>query len=149
MNKEFARVRSARDLVLSIVLILAGLACVIIPSSIAISILGCFIFVVGIVLFCVLKTERKDKETGIHYNLLHKYYPKSRKNELLAALAGDPAAFDWTESENEESLRMDVFYSKSANTAFVHCYEYIPYEYLSCSDWFKFDLDKSGNLCKK
>ena len=100
-------------------------------------------------LFCVLKTERKDKETGIHYNLIHKYYPKSRKNELLAALAGDPAAFDWTESENEESLRMDVFYSKSANTAFVHCYEYIPYEYLSCSDWFKFDLDKSGNLCKK
>ena len=96
-----------------------------------------------------IKTERKDKETGIHYNLIHKYYPKSRKNELLAALAGDPAAFDWTESENEESLRMDVFYSKSANTAFVHCYEYIPYEYLSCSDWFKFDLDKSGNLCKK
>lgn len=149
MNKEFSRVRSARDLVLSSVLALAGAACILVPSSIAISILGCFILVVGIVLLCVLKTERKDKETGIHYNIMHRYYPKARKAELLGALASDPASHDWTESGSEESFRVDIYYSKAANTVFVHCFEFIPYEYLSCSDWFKFDLDKCGNLCSK
>ena len=64
MNKEFSRVRSARDIVLSSVLLLAGLACILVPSSMAISILGCFITIIGIVLFCVLKSLRKDKETG-------------------------------------------------------------------------------------
>ena len=135
MNKEFTRVRSARDLVLSLVLTLAGLACILVPSSIAVSILGCFITIVGIVLLCVLKS-------------VHRFYPKARKKEILEALAGDPSAHDWTESGSEESLRLDVYSCRENNTVYVHCFEFIPYEYLSCSDWFKFDLDKCGNLCK-
>ena len=148
MEKKFSRVRSTRDTVLSAVLILAGLACILVPSSIAISILGCFILIVGIVLMCVLKTVRKDKETGINYHLKHKFYPKARKSEILAALGTDPANHDWTESGSEESLRVDVYYSQQHNSVFVHCFEYIPYEYISCSDWYKIDLDKSGNLTK-
>ena len=147
MNKEFTRVRSARDIVLSLVLTLAGLACILVPSSIAVSILGCFITIVGIVLLCVLKSVRRD-ETGANYKLVHRFYPKARKKEILEALAGDPSAHDWTESGSEESLRLDVYSCKENNTVYVHCFEFIPYEYLSCSDWFKFDLDKCGNLCK-
>lgn len=148
MNKEFTRTRSARDLVLSIVLVLAGLACILVPSSIAISILGCFITIIGIVLLSVLKTLRKD-ETGACFKIKHKYYPKAGKKEILAALDSDPAARDWTEPGTaEESLRLDIYYSKETNTVYVHCFEFIPYEYLSCSDWYKFDLDKCGNLCK-
>ncbi len=148
MNKEFTRVRSARDIVLSSILLLAGLACILVPSSMAISILGCFITIIGIVLFCVLKSLRKDKETGICYNIAHKYYPKARKTEILNALANDPAGFDWSESGSEESFRLDIYSSRQNNTVFVHCFEFIPYEYISCADWFKLELDKCGNMLK-
>ena len=60
----------------------------------------------------------------------------------------DPAGFDWSESGSEESFRLDIYSSRQNNTVFVHCFEFRPYEYISCSDWYKIDLDKSGNLTK-
>lgn len=148
MNKEFSRVSSAKDIIISTVLIIAGLACVILKTPVSINILGCSVIVLGLVLLFMLKSSRKDKETGIAYTEKLKYYPAKRQEEILNALKSDPASIDWTESGNEEGVRVDIYYNKAQNKAFVQCYRFIPYEYQVCSDWFELQLDKCGNLIK-
>ena len=146
MNKEFSRTRSAQDIAISVILIIAGLACVICKTPVGVNILGCCAIILGIVLFCMLKSCRKDKDSGICYKLKIKYYPAKRQEEILNALKTDPSSIDWTESGSEEGLRVDIFYSKAGNKAFVQCYKYVPYEYQVLSDWFELPLDKTGNL---
>ena len=55
---------------------------------------------------------------------------------------------DWNESETGNGLKVDIFINKKQNLVFVHCAEYIPYNYQDCSDWFAFSLDQVGNLTK-
>ncbi len=148
MNKEFSRTRSAKDIIISLALVIAGFACVLFKTPVGVNILGCCAIILGIVLFCMLKSCRKDTETGICYKLKTKYYPAKRQEEVLNALKTDPSSIDWTESGTEEGLRADIFCSKAKNRVFVQCYRYIPYEYQVCSDWFELPLDKCGNLAE-
>lgn len=146
MNKEFSRVRSGRDILISSLLIIVGATCVILPTGVSVNILGCCLAIFGIVLLFMLKTQRKDIESGIRYKLKIKYYSPKRKDEILKALSDRPSGIDWFENGSEEGLRLDIFYSKAADKVFVRCYEYIPYEYQSCSDWFALKMSETGNL---
>ncbi len=146
MNKEFLRVRSTGNALISGALIVAGLACVIAKTPVSVNILGCSAIILGLVLTFMLKSARKDKDTGIMYEEKIKYYPSKRQEELLNALKTDPSSVDWTENGSEEGLKVDVYSSKASNKVYVQCYRFVPYEYQVCSDWFEFDLDKSGNL---
>jgi len=147
MTKEFSRARSTRDLVLSVLLIVVGLLCVVFKTPVSVNILGCCIIILGLVLLFMLKTLRKDSETGLKYYFKTRFYPAKRKDEVLKALSGNAGTIDWSESGGaEESLRVDIYYNRAANKAYIQCFEFIPYEYRSCSDWFEVDLDKSGNL---
>lgn len=149
MTKEFSRARSIRDFVLSAGLIIIGLLCVVFKIPVSVNILGCCIIILGLVLLFMLKSLRKDPETGIKYHFKTKYYPSKRKDEILKALSGNAgSSIDWSETREEESLRVDIYYNTAANKAFIQCFEFIPYEYRCCSDWFELDLDKSGNLLK-
>ena len=80
--------------------------------------------------------------------LLLKYFPASRKAEILEALKTDPSKMDWSETEAGNGLKVDIYINKKNNLVFVHCAEYIPYSYQDCSDWFAFSLDQVGNLTK-
>ncbi len=137
-----------RDLIVSFVMIIGGTALVFIPTNIGISILGCCFAVLGLILVFTLKSHHKDIESGIKYNLKIKYYHARRKDEILKALAERADILDWTEEENSEGLRLDIYYNCAANKVFARCYKYIPYEYQACSDWFCLDMDKCGNLTK-
>lgn len=146
MNKEFSRVHSAGNIIVSAAFIVAGFACVIAKTPVSVNILGCSAIILGLVLMFMLKSARKDKETGIFYKEKIKYYPSGRQEEILNALKTNPASVDWTESGSEEGLKVDIYYSKAGNKAYVQCFRFVPYEYQVCSDWFELDLDKSGNL---
>jgi hypothetical protein len=148
MNKEFSRVRSTGNIIVSCACIFAGLACVILKTPVSVNILGCCAIILGLVLLFMLKSLRKDKDTGICYKEKIKYYPAKRQDEIIDALKGDAASFDWTESGNEEGTRVDIYFSKAANKAYVQCYHFVPYEYQVCSDWFELQLDKTGNLAE-
>ena len=146
MNKEFSRTRSAKDIITSVAFIVIGFTCVILKTPVAVNILGCSAIILGIVLFCMLKSCRKDKETGICYTEKLKYYPSKRQEEILNALKTDPSSIDWTESGSEEGIKVDIYSSKAADKVYVQCYRFIPYEYQVCSDWFEFPQGKCGNL---
>lgn len=146
MEKKFSRVRSTRDTVLSAVLIIAGIACVATPTPISINILGCFITLFGLVLMFMLKSERKDTDTGLRYHEITKYFSSDKKADILKALETDPASFNWSETDSAEGIKLDIYYNKSRGTVFVQCAQYIPYEYIPCSDWYELQLDHTGNL---
>ena len=58
MNKEFSRTRSAKDIIISLALVIAGFACVLLKTPVGVNILGCCAIILGIVLFCMLKSCR-------------------------------------------------------------------------------------------
>lgn len=148
MAKDFKRVHNALDITISSVLVIAGIITVIIPSSVGVNILGCCLAFCGIVLFFTTKSGYKDCQSGICFRKKTKYFPASRKTEILEALKNDPSKMDWSEAETGNGLKVDAYVNKKQNLVFVHCAEYIPYSYQDCSDWFTFSIDQTGNLLK-
>ncbi len=148
MNKEFKRVHSTLDIVISTLLVVAGVVIVVIPSAVGVNILGCCLALCGVILFFTMKNAYKDAENGVTYSKKMKYFQASRKSELLDALKNDPSKADWTENGAGNGLRVDIYINRKHNQVFVHCAEYIPYNYQDCSDWFSYPLDQTGNLTK-
>ena len=148
MTKDFKRVHNALDIIISSSLVIAGFVAIIIPSSVGVNILGCCLAFCGVVLFLTTKSGYKDCCSGLCFCRKTKYFPASRKAELLDALKTDPAKIDWSETEAGNGLKVDIYINKKNDLVFVHCAEYIPYSYQDCSDWFAFSLDQVGNLTK-
>ena len=67
MEKNFIRVRSVKDIVISSILIIGGCILVTLPDSDSLNILGFFIIFTGLILGLLLKTAYKDEETGVIY----------------------------------------------------------------------------------
>ncbi len=148
MKKDFKRVHSALDIIIASVLVVAGVVTVAIPSAVGVNILGCCLAFCGIVLFFTTKSGYKDCESGVCFSKKTKYFPASRKAEILEALKNDPSKMDWSETESGNGLKVDAYVNKKQDMVFVHCSEYIPYNYQDCSDWFTFNIEKTGNLLK-
>ncbi len=146
MNKCFSRSRSVRDIAVSAGLFVAGVVVVVFPSSVSVNILGAFMCFFGIVTFFMMKSSRVDTQTGIRYKKCVKYFPSSMKADILKALSDDPTHFDWAEKDDSEGIMLEIYYSTAANNVYVHCLQYVPYEYCSCSDWYCFPIDRCGNM---
>ena len=67
MGKNFIRVRSAKDIIISTLVTIAGIILFILQESTGINILGFFLILIGILLFSTLKSCYKDEETGARY----------------------------------------------------------------------------------
>ena len=68
MEKEFSRVRSAKDITITATLIITGCVLVALPTSASINITGFFLIFTGLILAFVLRTGYKDNETGEKYS---------------------------------------------------------------------------------
>ena len=84
MDKIFSRTRSTRDIMVSAGLVIAGIAIVAVPSAVSVNILGAFLCFVGLVTFFMLKSARVDKETGIKYKRIVKYFPSEKKDDITS-----------------------------------------------------------------
>lgn len=133
-------------MVLSAILVAAGVVCLLLPTPISVNILGGSVVLIGLVLAFMLKTERKDTDTGIRYKKMTKFFSSDKKAEIIQALERDAATFNWTEQDSAEGLKVDIFYNREKDKAFVQCSQYIPYEYIPCSDWYELPVGKTGNL---
>lgn len=148
MEKEFTRVRSVRDIIVSAALTAVG-AALFIPQSIPVNILGCCIVIPGILMLLFLKTDYRDSESGLHFGRIIKYYPASMKNEVMSALRDDPSKSEWKDSPSaNDGLLLDIYEGKDTGKVFVRVSEFIPYNYVPCSDWFEFTREKAGSLLK-
>ena len=63
MEKNFIRVRSTKDITISLTLTIAGGVLVALPTATSVNILGFFMIFAGIILFLMLRTGYKETET--------------------------------------------------------------------------------------
>ena len=148
MEKEFSRVRSAQDIIVSLILIVGGAVLVAMPTSQSVNIVGFFLIFAGLILVFVLKTCYRLDGTRETYKKAEKFFAQSKKDSFTAALNSDPSKIDMAEENKGNGLRVDVFYSTKTGKAYCRLYEYIPYRYEPCTPYYEFPVEKVENLIK-
>ncbi len=148
MEKTFIRVRSIKDIVISVSLIVLGSVLVALPTSASVNITGFFMIFAGIILALVLKTGYKDTETGEMYCKKEHYFQQSMNALIASVIEAKPDAVDLSEAEKGNAVRLDVYFSKSTGKAYLQLFEYIPYKYEPCSKTYEHELARVGNLIK-
>lgn len=136
MNKEFVRVRSVKDVTITLSLIIIGSVCVSFVESQAINVLGFFTLFTGILLLFILKTGYKDPETGIKYTKSEHYFAQSVKDQLIKQLKSNPNTLCYKDEDAGNGLRLDV-YRNNQGLTYYQLFEYVPYRYEPCSEIFK------------
>lgn len=148
MEKTFIRVRSIKDIVIFIILILAGTALVLMPSSTAVNITGFFLIFAGLTLMLVLKSAYKDTETGVKYEKKEHYFQQAMNAPISSALASKPESIDLREAEKGNTVKLDIYYSKVSGKAYLQLFEYVPYRYEPCSKMYEHQMERVEKLIK-
>lgn len=146
MEKEFCRVRSAKDIVISFVLLAGGCILVLLPELESLKISGFFLVLAGLLLFFILKTSYKDMETGEVYAKQERFFSQEKREHLKHALAS-PGAFTPEGEDKGNALRLDIYHNKSK--VYVQMFEYIPYKYEPCSKVYEHSLHDGDKFLVK
>ena len=149
MEREFIRVRSVKDIVITLALIISGSIMVAWPDSQPISVAGFFTLFAGILLWFVMKTGYKDTESGMHYQKKEHYFAQSLKHELATKLATNLKSIDLNTEDKGNGLRLDVYYSKTTGKAYIQLFEYIPHSYEPCSQMYEHTFTEASEISNK
>ena len=136
MNKEFTRVRSSKDIIITTALIIAGSICVGFVESQAINVFGFFTLFTGVLLLFILKTGYKDQETGIKYTKSEHYFAQSVKDQIVKQLRSNPSNVCFKGEDAGNGLRLDIYRNKKG-LAYYQLFENVPYKYEPCTEVFK------------
>ena len=148
MNKEFIRVRSVKDVLISTSMTILGSILLILPTSDSINILGFFMIFTGIILFLTLRSSYKDTETGLIYSKKEHFFAQSIRQELLDTLTSMPSSISLSEEDKGNGIRLDIYHSKATGKAYIQMFEYVPYKYEPCSKVLEYNLSDVVKLVK-
>ena len=139
MEKEFSRVRSAKDITITASLIITGCILVALPTSESINITGFFMIFTGLILAFVLRTGYKDNATGDKYSKVEKFFAQSLKSEITNALETSLKKLNLSEEDKGNGIRLDIYYSRKTGKSYTQLFEYIPYKYEPCTRQYEHD----------
>lgn len=149
MEKEFIRVRSVKDIIITSTIIVCGCIMLAWPDSQSISVAGFFTLFAGILLGFIMKSGYKDSESGIYYCKKEHYFAQSLKNDIINKLSDNLKSINFKNQDNGNGLRLDVYYSKKAGKAYIQLFEYIPYKYEPCSQMIEHSLSDVTEISSK
>ena len=118
MEKTFERVRSIRDIVIFVSLVVLGSILIALPTSASINITGFFLIFAGLILALVLKTGYKDEDGG-KYQKKERFFQQAMNAEICAALASKPDSVDLSEEDKGNAIRLDIYSCKSSGKAYI------------------------------
>jgi hypothetical protein len=148
MEKEFIRVRSIKDIVIFVSLIVAGSVLIALPTGAAVNITGFFLIFAGLILALAMKTGHKDPSTGETFMKKELYFQQTQHAAIMSAIAAKPESVDMREAEKGNSLKLDIYYRKPSGKAYLQLSEYVPYKYEPCSKVYEHELCKVEKLIK-
>ena len=148
MEKTFIRVRSAKDIITSVSLIIIGAALVTLPTGAGINIAGFCLIFAGIILAFTLKSDYMDAETGERYRKKEHYFQQAMNPVIASALVSSPESIDLREADKGSSVKLDIYYSKPSGKAYLQLFEYIPHNYEPCSKQYEHEICKVEKLIK-
>ena len=148
MEKEFIRVRSVKDILASVILIVGGSVLIMLPTAASVNLAGFFLILTGLILAFVLKTDYQDPHTGERYEKAEHYFKQAMHTAVSSAIASKPEAVDLAEAEKGSALKLDVYYNKTSGKAYLQLFEYVPHTYEPCSKVYEYDLERIQKLIK-
>ncbi len=149
MEKEFSRVRSAKDITITATLIITGCILVALPTSESINITGFFLIFTGLILAFVLRTGYKDSETGERYCKVEKFFAQSLKSEITNALETSLKKLNLSEEDKGNGIRLDIYYSRKTGKSYSQLFEYIPYKYEPCTVQYELETAEIESVIGK
>lgn len=148
MEKNFIRVRSTKDIVISASIVIIGSVLAAIPGSENANICGYTLIVTGIILAFVLKNGFKDAETREIYFTKELSFLGNMKERILSALVSTPETIDLSEEGKGQVLMLKIYYGKKSGKAYLQLFEYIPHQYEPCSDMYEYKISIVEKLLK-
>lgn len=145
MEDNFIRVRSVKDVIISLTILIGGSVMVALPTSDPVNIAGFFLILAGLLLFFIMKTAYKDASTGEKYAKKERFFSNEKREHLKQTLTS-PASFNAEGEDKGNALRLDIYYNK--NKIYLQMFEYIPYKYEPCSRIFEHDSEVGTTLLK-
>ena len=128
MKKTVRKVRTTKDIIISLVLLLAGAACFAVSST-GMMILGGTIIATGVILFFVLKNGyRIDGEPELFSKKEH-FFSDSRYDAIYSEINAGRMITDFKDEDKAIVVRLDVYTSHSGKR-YAELYKYIPYDYV-------------------
>ena len=148
MEKTFVRVRSAKDIMIFVLLIALGSVLVALPTGASVNILGFFMIFAGLIIALVMKTGYKETETGEKYCKKEHYFQQAMNATISSAIVSKPESIDLGEANKGNAVKLDVYYSKASGKAYLQLFEYVPYKYEPCSKTYEHAIGKVEKLIK-
>ncbi len=148
MEKTFIKVRSIKDIIICMTLIILGFVLLALPTSDGVNIAGFFMIFAGIILAFVLRTGYKDTETGEKFQFKEYYFQQAKKSSISSSLEYGPDTIDLSEADKGNAIKLEIYYSKRGEKAYLQLFEYVPYKYEPCSKMYEYEMTKIEKLLK-
>jgi len=149
MEKEFVKVRSFKDVAISISLIIAGTVIAVLPVSVSLNITGYVLLFTGIFLFFTVKSAYMYSGSGKIYRKKEKYFSQGDKEMISRVFTSrtDEIA-ELPPEDKASSVRLDIYYNEKEGQGFARMYEYVPYQYVPASPLYECSLGRIQKLLK-
>lgn len=148
MKTQFIKVRTTKDITIFTSLILIGAILIALPTQMGATIAGATLAIIGIALIPLLKSGYRDRDSTETYRKLEHYFQQTKKSSLTSAISSKPETIELPKEQGSNALRLDIYFSRSANKAYVQLFEYIPYEYEPCTEIYEYEASRVENLIK-
>ncbi len=146
MEKNFIKVRSSKDCIISFGIIIGGTVLATIPVGSTINNLGLFAVLVGIVLLAALKSGYKDVESGQKYTKTERFFPMNVRQELCAQAASSPNSIDLSSEGRGNTLRLDIYSGNGSDKAYLQVFEYVPHSYKPCTAQYEYSVAEVSKI---
>lgn len=148
MKTQFIKVRTTKDITIFTSLILIGVILIALPTQMGATIAGATLAIIGIALIPLLKSGYRDRDSTETYRKLEHYFQQTKKSSLTSAISSKPETIELPKEQGSNALRLDIYFSRSANKAYVQLFEYVPYEYEPCTEIYEYEASRVENLIK-
>ena len=127
--EKITKVRTTKDIIMSIVLLVLGAACFAFRST-GMMILGGLLILAGIILFFVLRSGcRIEGEEGVFRKEQH-FFPDTRYDIIWSEINAGRMLTDFKDEDKAIVVRLDIYRNTSNGKIFGELYKYVPYDYV-------------------
>lgn len=148
MEHKFVKVRSIKDIVKFTSLIAIGLILTVISNVVEVYLAGYALISIGVVLGFFLKSGFKDIETQEIYFKKEFSFSENMKTSILSALSSSVESIDISQENKGQAIILQMFYGKTSGKAYLQLFEYVPYQYVPCSEVYEYEISKIAYLLK-
>ena len=148
MEKQFNRVRSASDVIVSVSMLASGAILMFFPSNIGVNIGGFFLLLSGSLFICMYKNGYKESESKVMYHKKELYFRRDTLKSLREAVLTDPGSIELSNIGKGWTLKLNLYYNKKNGKAYLQLFEYLPYNYEPVTDMLEYDIAEIKGLIK-